>query len=318
MKSLLFILTIVVSLSSPAESLRLEGQPYQPPTNIDIVCQATNALPHGLWIYKVTPEAFSAAAISNALRICHFQTKDLSKGEHPVFKDPHLIYFFNANESNLRQFLYIAPTLGGMDYNSQWDYKIPIEGVPSSDEAETLARDILFQLGIDRSSLADKVQKGYDDTSTRYDRQHNQVSPTQVIRRGVAFARRIDGIPLSDSRCFLIHFGIHSRIEDFSLFWRNIQRYESRQVLTKEQIIEMIKLGMAVLPEQFGDLTDLNTAKRLVITKITPRYYNGVGKEALDFIYPYADLEMTAATGSTNTTTFFLSCPILSTNLGNP
>jgi len=313
MKSLLFILTIAASLSSSAESFRLEGQPYQPPTNIDIVCQATNVLPHGLWIYKVMPEAFAAAAISNAMNICHFQKSDLAQPP-----DKNQIVFKNKNKLNQSHVLFITPTLGGMDYNSQWDYKIPVEGVPSSDEAETLARDILFQLGIDRSSLADKVQKGYDDTSTRYDRQHNQVSPTQVIRRGVAFARRIDGIPLSDSRCFLIHFGIHSRIEDFSLFWRNIQRYESRQVLTTEQIIEMIKSGKAVLPEQFGDLTDLNTTKRLAVTKITPRYYNGVGKEALDFIYPYADLEMTADTGSTNTTTFFLSCPILSTNATNP
>ena len=318
MKAITFLMAFLAVAFSSAAAPPLETFCPHFPTNAQIVWEATNDLPHGLWIYKVMPEAFSAAAISNALRICHFQTKDLSKGEHPVFKDPHLIYYFNANESNLRQFLYIAPTLGGMDYNSQWDYKIPIEDVPSSDKAEALARDILFQLGIDRSSLADKAQKGYDDTSTRYDRQHNQITPTQVIRRGVAFARRIDGIPLSDSRCFLIHFGIHSRIEDFSLLWRNIQRYESRQVLTTEQIIETIKSGKAVLPEQFGDLTDKNTTRKLAITKITPRYYNGVGKEALDFIYPYADLEMTAETGNTNTTTFFLSCPILSTNTGNP
>jgi hypothetical protein len=313
MKSLLFILTIVVSLSSPAEPFRLKGQAYQPPTNIDIVWKATNDLPHGLWIYRVMPEAFSAAAISNAMTICHFQTNDLAQPP-----DKNQIIFKNKNEYCQSHVLSIAPTLGGMDYNSQWDYKIPIEDVPSSDKAEALARDILFQLGIDRSSLADKVQKGYDDTSTRYDRQRNLISPTQVIRRGVAFARRIDGLPLSDNRCFLIHFGIHSRIEDFSLLWRNIQRYESRQVLTTEQIIETIKSGKAVLPEQFGDLTDLNTTKKLAITKITPRYYNGVGKEALDFIYPYADLEMTAETGSTNTTTFFLSCPIFSTNVVKP
>ena len=206
---------------SPAESFRLEGEPFNPSTNSEIVWSApTNNLPRGLWIYKVMPEAFSAAVVSNAMNICHFQKNDLAQPP-----DKNQIVFKNKNKFNQSHVLSIAPTLGGMDYNSQWDYKIPIEDVPSSDEAETLARDILFQLGIDRSSLADKVQKGYDDTSTRYDRQHNQV---------------------------------------------------------------------------------------------TPRYYNGVGKESLDFLYPYADLEMTADSGNTNATIFFLQCPILTSEVYEP
>jgi hypothetical protein len=303
---------LFVSFASPADSFRLEGQAYQPSTNIDIVWKATNDLPRGLWIYKVMPEAFSAAVVSNAMVIGRFQKKDFSKGDHPLLKDKHLIYFFDWNEPNRRRrSLYIAPTLGAMEYQSEADATAPVEGVPTSDEAEMLAREILFQLGIDRSLLADKVQKGYDDTTTKFDRNRKQLGPPQVNRRGVAFARRIDGVLLSQSWSFLIHFGNHGAVEDFSLNWRNLLPYESRHVLTTNQIVEAIKSGKAVLAEQFGDLTDLNQTKKLTVLKITPRYYNGRKGEALEFLHPYADLELVADLGNTNTALFFLTCPII-------
>jgi len=172
----------------------------------------------------------------------------------------------------------------------------------------------LFQLGIDRSLLLDRVRNGYDETSTKIDREGNQLSSPKVVLRGISFERRIDGIPLSDAWCFLIHFGSHGRIEDFKLRWRSLLPYKSHRLLTPAQIVEMIKSGKAVLPPQMSDTTGLDSAKKLTVVKITPRYYSGTNKEVLDFMCPYADLEMTAEMENTNTTTFFLSCPILSTN----
>jgi hypothetical protein len=305
---------ILSILNSPAESFRLEGEFFQPPTNFPIVWKATNAMPSGLWIYKVMPEAFSAAVVSNAMRIGHFEMKDVSKtseAQSPL-KDKHLIYCYNRNEFGKPRFLYIAPTVGAMEYGSQRDYKATVESVPTSEETERLARDVLFQLGIDRSLLAEKVRNGYDEISTKIDPKTHQLSGTpQVVMRGISFERRIDGVPLSSSWCFLIHFRSHGTIEDFTLHWRNFLPSESHRTLTPAEIIEMIKSGQSVFPSQAGaSKQEVSEAKMLTVVKVTPRYFNGSGKEWIDFLYPYADLEI-AANVDADTVTFHLNCPIL-------
>jgi hypothetical protein len=72
MKVLVFALCSVGSFS-PAESFRLEGSVFLPSTNSEILWTApTNGLPRALWIYKIIPEAFSAAMVSNAMKIGSF------------------------------------------------------------------------------------------------------------------------------------------------------------------------------------------------------------------------------------------------------
>ena len=256
--------------------------------------------------------------ISNAMAIGHFTMKDMSRGSHPILKDKHLIYFFNTNELNLPRFLFIAPTLGAMEYNSRRHNNAHVEDVPTADGAEKMAEDVLFQLGVDRS-LVCNPKTGYDETSIKfkYNRQtHQLVQPgtTNVTLRGVAFRRRIDGILESSAWCFLIHFRSHGEIEDFSFMWRNLLPQESHCVLTLDEIVKIIKSGKAVLPPQFCDTSDVDKATRLTINKITPYYYNGTGKESLDLMYPYAEMEVSADLSPTNSRLFYLQCPILSTN----
>jgi hypothetical protein len=321
MKMLVFIVTLLgISFSSPADSFRLEGEVFHPATNLDVIWKATNDLPRGLWIYKVMSEAISAAVISNAMRLGHFTLKNYSKNTESAFQDKHLIYFFawNNETNHQRRFLYIAPTLGTMQYSSDKDHEAPIESVPTAEEAEKMAEDVLFQLGIDRS-LVCNPQTGYDETSIRYkyNRQTHELIPpgtTNVTLRGVAFHRQIDGILESSVWCFLIHFRSHGEIEDFSLTWKNLLPQESRRALKPDEIVQMIKSGQAVLPPQFSDTSDLDGAKRFDVIKATPYYQTGNGKEALDFVYPYIEMEISADFGTNNSRLFYLQCPILSTN----
>jgi hypothetical protein len=317
MKTAVFIVTLVsIGFSSSADSFRLEGEAFHPATNVDVVWKATNDLPRGLWIYKVMPEAFSAAVVSNAMRLGHFTMKNYSKTTESPFQDKHLIYFFAWNDETNhlhRRFLYIAPTLGAMMYNSAPDYKQPIENVPTAEEAEKMAEDVLFQLGIDRE-LYFHPQTGYDETSIRYkyNRQtHQLIQPgiTNITLRGVAFSRRIDGVRESTHWCFLIHFRSHGEIEDFSLTWRNLLPQESHRTVTKDEIIQMIKSGQTTLPPQFTDTTGVEEATRLTVTRITPFYYSGTGTERLDYLYPYAEMEVLV--GTTNSHLIYLQCPIL-------
>jgi hypothetical protein len=55
-------------------------------------------------------------------------------------------------------------------------------------------------------------------------------------------------------------------------------------------------------------------AARLTITDVRLYYFDRPGMEQLDFTYPYAELQIAAESGQTNTNTFYLLCPILSTN----
>lgn len=310
MKSAITLLGLLLSLTVQADTIRLDGGVFKPATNIQITWAATNSFPHSLLVYKVLTESFSMLAVSNAMSLGQFEMKNLSKGEHPIIKDKNLIYFYGTNEYGRRKTLYIAPTFGAMEYESEMDFKKIVENVPTSDEAISLGRNVLRKLGIDSSMLSDKVKIGYDDTSTKIDREGNKLGGTHVIRRGVAFSRSIGGIATSDSRCFLIHFGSNGRIEDFSLTWRNFVPHESYSVLTINQIIDSIKAGKAVIPEQFSDADSFNTATNLTIVKATPRYYNGTKGSKVPFVYPYLELEVLTVDNNTA----FLHCQILSTN----
>ncbi|MGH7991734.1 MAG: hypothetical protein ACREDS_16280, partial [Limisphaerales bacterium] len=250
----------------------------------------------------------------------HFTMENYSKTTESPFQDKHLIYFFawNNETNHLRRFLYIAPTIGAMEYSSDSDYREPVEDVPIAEEAKKMAEDVLFQLGIDRSLLC-KPQTGYDTTTIKYkyNRETHRLIPpgtTNVTLRGVAFHRRIDGVLESGIYCFLIHFRSHGEIEDFFLTWRNLLPQESRRTLTKNEIIQMIKSGQTTLPPQFTDTAGANSALRLTVTKITLYYYNGTGKEWLDYLYPYAEMEVSGDFGATNSRVFYLQCPILSPN----
>ena len=83
MKAYIFaIILAAISLPSPAGLFGLEGETFQVATNTEVIWNApTNNLPCNLWIYKVLPEAIPAAVVSNAMKLCHFTMKDLSKGE---------------------------------------------------------------------------------------------------------------------------------------------------------------------------------------------------------------------------------------------
>jgi hypothetical protein len=315
----LAIAVLLVCVSSPADSIRLEGEPFHPSTNTGVTWNApTNDLPSELWIYKVMPEAVSAGVVSNAMKLGQFTMKDLSKSAHPIIRDKDLIYFYSKGDSGKSRHLFIAPSLGIIEFAAERDYNKPIENVPNAVEVEKLARGVLCQLGVDKSLICNP-KPGYDETSTRYKYDkgtHKMILPgvTETVVRGIAFQRRIDGVLESGSWCFMIHFRSHGEIEDFSLYWRNILPQESHPTVSPAQIIGMIKDGQTQLPPQFDDVSGITAAKNLVVTKITPRYFNGTGKEPLDFLKPYADLEVSADFG-TNTSTFYLKCPILSANV---
>lgn len=312
-KQFVFALAVVGgSFSSPADSFRLEGEAFQPSKNVEIVWNvATNDLPRNLWIYKVTPYIYSPAVLSNLMAIGGFKKDDFTKPANPPVSDTNVICFRDSKGDHWTRALTIAPTFGWIEYHDDGgNFSDPIEGVPTNDEVEKLAIDCLFQMGIDRELLCDK-RTGYDATQGKLSPDGRRLT-TNIVSRGITFARQVDGVNVRGLG-FRIHFGRHAKIKNFSVSWRNLLPYEAHRVATPKEMVDQIRAGHAVqLP--WEDLTGLDQAKKLDVVKITPRYFDKIGSEPLDFMYPYADLELVADMGTTNKTTFYLRCPILRTN----
>lgn len=309
----ILILFLSAGFSVHAESFRLEGTPYQPTTNIEIEWNVpTNPLPHALWVFKVVPQTFPMAVVSNLMTLGRFEWTDMVKSRELPVPDKNLICFRDSKGDQWSRFLNIAPTLGWIEYGDEAAVgRGPPEGVPTNDEAERLAFDCLFRLGIDRSLLCDK-RVGYETVRGKLDASGHRLT-TNLVSRGVSVGRQIDGVKEANFS-FLIHFGDHGKIKDFILTWRNLLPFEAHPTATPDRIIGFIKAGKATIPVQDYDPSVSFKAKKLRIVKIIPQYFDKPGLEPLDFVYPYAVLEMAADTDG-KTATFYLHCPLMDMTL---
>ena len=94
------------------------------------------------------------AVVSNLMSICEFDWKDMAKKTDTGIPDKNLIWF-SDKKANWTRYLEIAPSLGWIQFNADSDSKVSTNGVPNDAEAEKLALEILFRLGIDRSLICD-------------------------------------------------------------------------------------------------------------------------------------------------------------------
>jgi hypothetical protein len=308
-KALIAILCLpAAAFCSAAGPFALEGEPFRPRPGVEVVWGATNALPSVLRVYRVVPQDFSAKVLSNLMAIGRFSKDDLSRPARLPLPDKNLIRFQDRKGEDWTRYLNIAPTLGWVEYYSPLTPKDPVEALPTKAEVEALAQEFLSGVEIPRSQLCDK-RSGYDATRGKID-QHGHKSAPEVFRRGISFARRIDGIQ-ARGYCLMINFGNQGRITYFSLSWRNLKPQELHQVAKPVEMVASIRAGHAVLPPQAVDLAGLDNADRLRIVRLIPQYYEKPGHEPLEWVYPYADLEVVAEAANTNMTTFYLRCPIL-------
>jgi hypothetical protein len=246
------------------------------------------------------------------MAIGHFGLKDAAKAPYALGADKDAIYFRDTRTA-WNHALLIAPSLGWIQYfDESSSAREPVEGVPDDAEVERLALDCLLRLGIDQSLLADKPRSRYPAIQGKLAPDGKRTT-RQVFQRGISLVRRIDGI-LDAGKSFWIHFGSHARIKDFDLVWRNLSPHELRPLASPAEVIALIREGRAVAPMQDFDWAGSLKAARLTITDVRLYYFDRPGMEQLDFTYPYAELQIAAESGQTNTNTFYLLCPILSTN----
>ncbi|MGO8764187.1 MAG: hypothetical protein ACLQSR_03515 [Limisphaerales bacterium] len=318
----IFILAIANSLSF-ADELRLEGEPYQPA--IPIVWKATNEIPRSLTVYRAIPRQFSNEIISNMLQIASFEpvTMELSVDK----KTMSWRHYGNDGKMLLRS-LDISPAYGYISHHNYQTIETSTnqaQAVPTFEQVEALALDYLQRLGGDTNELFTRSSSRTDEHRTLYDKKPwkgGHVIAEDFTMRGVMFTRQVDGIRFvgeGGRGGFSIEFGSHAAISHLELVWRNLRPDKQYATASPDEIIAMIKTGKAVVPlMQDADLDEVPQVKALTITGITPYFWGEIGGAPQDFVYPFAELQVVGKINETNTISFVLQCPILSTNTVSP
>lgn len=318
----ILLMILAVAFSSLADSSERFSPAFS--TNTEIVWQAPiNILPKSFWIYKrLPPKPFSATIISNAIVLASLQGKGFPKpstNDFFIWEDKGPNY-----PGTIPDIFCITPKSATISY---W---LPHIGtntadIPADENLLKRARAFAAQLGVDLAQVT------FKEMTSRFNRDENYNDLTnQLCGRGVFLSRKLDGllfwsIGTEDDNVdgFWIEFGSHGQVNAFSLVWPDLERRELQQVATSQQIIACIRAQKTiVIPNHneetyFQRIKMLATAKKFIITKITPYYVEGKFGETptndspAQIIEPIAELEAVADFGNSNSVVRLLS-PIVS------
>ena len=314
-KRLLAVACLIASYAGLSADFKLEGEPFAIP-NLEVVWKApSNALPEKLWVYKCVSQEFSSNVISHLMALGDFNETDRTHIQgQPPFKDRRIRYY--ANQERTRH-LGIFPELGWIDYadeTANYYGKERAKGVPSESETLELALKLLQNLEIEQGQLAGKegtsqpyVYRSVRDRSFKDPDSGEKVK--EVIRRGVSFVRRLDGINFTGMGAdggVGVAFGPRGKVATLEIVWRNLQRHKSYEVMQPADIVKAVKNGEARLVPL--DVGNAQVASRLTVVKVTPFYLGEEGSNRQDLVYPFAALECTLDGGSNR---IVLKCPII-------
>ena len=263
---------------------------------VEVIWRApTNDWPSSLWIYRVVPQSFSPAVVSNLLAMASFSMVENKSvpGQQVYEKDNKSVYFATPDE---KRHLGISPTFGYIEYEDlsvAGDFNKPSMSVPSERDAYSLALDYLRQFGIDRSQLAAKpgtndlaIRRLLSTRSWRDKDTHKEVRDD--YEQGVFFVRRVDGVDVDGITHggVKIVFGAGARISELKITWRGLEPFQLLPTCTPARIMGEIGLGHAKwLPSSPNDL------RRITITGFTPFYRGQPGgkdpEEQQRYVEPY-------------------------------
>lgn len=316
--------TVISSSAAPTTLEELNSHLF---TNAVIVWQApTNRLADSFWVYqRRLPRVFSATVISNAIVLGSLQDKGFPK---PSTDETCIMAEPPCPCANICNF-FINPADAVMSFTSPSYKDGSPEGIPTDQAIAQRAWKYTVQLGLDPAYL---TQKSF--FTHLYNPDPDGKGATNIIcGRGIFLPRQLDGVSFfsaddegDGAEGFSIEFGGHGQIRYFCLRWSNVERHESQKTASPEEIISCIKAHKTiVLPNAgeetfFARLTKLASAKKLIITKITPYYGAGVFGEMptndvpCNFTTPFAELEAVAEFGGSNATLQLVS-PILSSEV---
>ena len=304
------LLTVVLAVVFPVSAGPIAIEDISPhlSTNCQIIWKApVNSVPKSLWVYKILPSTFTASMISNAVVLASFQSKGFPQ---PSTNQIILWDHMREGDDPLAGSFCILPDVGTIQFEMRNHASGSSEAIPNDDTIMKRAWICVIQLGIDHAQLS---QGRIQNSECEYDGKGRIATNGYVCGRAITLVRKIDGVDFqADSEGFSIEFGSHGVIRSFGLVWPNLERSESRQTFSPEQIINSIRANKSpVFPNEneetfFQRVKSLSQAKTFTITKITPIYGDWTFGEAPKenetpkFATPYAELQAVADFGNSN------------------
>jgi len=272
----------------------------------------TNGWQEKLWCYKVVPQEFPPAVISNLLALSGFRMQErTNKLGEPPFRDKSILFFRNSEQS---KYLEIDPVLGWIDYH---DSKAEassqlqkVEGIPNEQETTRLGLKYLRLCGIEVSQIATKpstcdLDLHWEKGTLKYLDQETQKEITVTNNYGILFNRCIDGVRVQGfgrGGGVRIRFGNNARVIDLQVCWRHLKPYELKETPSPQQIGEQLRMGKVPLhPLGSYNILPAGAIKRLTVKKCTFFYEGKYQNEPMDFVRPYVSFEGTANTGQGET-----------------
>lgn len=298
-------------------------------TNTEIIWKVpTHQLPKKIWTYRrVLPRIFTEEVISNAIVLASLQSKGFPR---PSTND------FYISADPVPNCPCPVPDYFGIHPGDAYMY-YAMPGHSADSDAKTLndaavaahAWNYARQLGIDPSKLV--LKTFYTDFNVDY--QNENLVTNGINGRGVFLSRQLDDLMFfsaddqgDGAEGFFFELGSHGKIRAFSVRWSEAERYQSQPVASPQEIIRCIReRKIIVLPEPneewyFKRIKKLATAKKFIISKITPYYTDSIfGEVPADnipckFITPVAELDAIADFGNSNMTVHLYS-PITSSDI---
>ncbi len=256
----------------------------------------SNHYPSMLWVYRIVPQSFSPAVISNLMALGSFTMADRTHVEgQPSFKDKQMMYFTDENK---RKELGVFPSIGWIYYNDRdaEPKKNEVSTVPNDEKAYELALEFLRKFGVDRSQLVTKPGstelKIMRDVEIRgYFNDEKKKEIEDVVNRGVFFIRRVDGIDfdgIGSRGGVYFNFGKDCRLARLKIVWKGIEPFQLHKTLTPQEIMAGIVVGKTQWEN--GPMA-WQSAKTITITSCVPYYRGLLGDDKEHkFIEPYAEL----------------------------
>jgi hypothetical protein len=294
------------------------------PTNTEIVWKVpSNQLPHDIWVYKRLPRVFSAAVISNAIVLASLQSKGFPK---PTSNDFFIWEDKGPNYPGpIPNIFSIRPGYATISYGMPNYDRGSGESLPNDESAVARAWASAAQLGLDTNQLK---MKNWTSHVCGFDEHGHENIERRIGGRGVFLSRKVDGLLFFATgddgwnEGFWIEFGSQGNIRAFSINWPGLQRFASHPTADPQQIVACIRARkIFVLPnaneENYSKrIKTLSDAKKIIITKMTPYYGEGIyGETPRDdeppkWVRPVAELEAVGSFGNSNAVFRILS-PIL-------
>jgi len=311
----LFILFQMIWTVGFSQSLQLPenwGEHFRR-ANLDVRWEATNVLPHTVWIYRVLPKAFQPEGISNLVLQCGFTESNIikSNADFVVYAIPGKFGITHPSKQ-------LQISRGCIFFINQTHYGPTnlATDVPEMNQMLRVTTNFLTTIGLNIA----KIEKKSDGTP-KFEfiepfKEYclpNGTFVTNVEFREVGFGRSVDGAKVLGAAGYGdIYFGEHGKPIHIDVSWQYFERFKSCPAATPEIIIKWIREGKAMQGGIPMNQPPINwaTVKSLTIKEANLCYYAGDRLAPSGWLTPLVSFWTTVDTGQGNVDVE-IDCPII-------